>query len=88
MCVGGGKSPNRTCSSDNTNTTQHLYQPAAKSETFTFHIKDLGRGTFTHDLNILAPAYNRDEEELAGVGERQIAVVGASWFRVRARLRL
>jgi len=48
----------------------------AKANKFTFHIKNMGPGTFTNDLNVLAPAYDRYEKDQKLVGSRQLAVVG------------
>ena len=54
----------------------HQQAGDAKADKFTFHIKNMGPGTFTNDLNVLAPAYDRVEKDQKLVGSRQLAVVG------------
>ena len=58
----------------------HLQAGDAKGDKFTFHIKNMGPGTFTHDLNVLAPAYDRVEKDEKLVGERKLAVIGSYGF--------
>ena len=57
----------------------HQQAGDAEKDKFTFHIKNMGPGTFTQELNVLAPAYDTIGGQKDGnpASSRQLAVVGA-----------